>query len=342
METDKLLIVGLETLAGSNLALTLAKRCEVVGLSRQRGFAVENCRTLTPDGFAWGGRTDADRAVRAIAVEQPRWVVYCGPASVSNWDLPRSLAAEQTHASAFDEAQITSEVAAAWQAAGQCGAKFVLVSTDAICTGPQIFCCEKMPVSAILGETMDNRPAIMAWKLERQLDRSAALVLRTHLFGWSAMGESYAEQLWLTLEDGTLASTVGGQATICAPQVSGRHYATPILASDFAELLWTALQRGLSGMFHAAGAERTSQWQFATELATVSGMWLTGTPWQSGFNKENGSETSLDSRHLQWTLNFPLPRLRDGLERFTLQAANGYRDSLRAAFFMPMPEPVAA
>ena len=43
---DKLLVIGIDTLAGGNLALVLADRCEVLGVCRQHRFELEGCRTL--------------------------------------------------------------------------------------------------------------------------------------------------------------------------------------------------------------------------------------------------------------------------------------------------------
>ena len=43
---DKLLIVGIDTLVGGNLALALADRCEVVGFAARSRFEIAGCRTL--------------------------------------------------------------------------------------------------------------------------------------------------------------------------------------------------------------------------------------------------------------------------------------------------------
>ena len=46
---DKLLVVGVDTLAGGNLAVTLGNRCEVIGTSWTRGFELDGCRMLRVD-----------------------------------------------------------------------------------------------------------------------------------------------------------------------------------------------------------------------------------------------------------------------------------------------------
>ncbi|HTQ39395.1 MAG TPA: hypothetical protein VMJ32_10220 [Pirellulales bacterium] len=382
----KLLIVGIETLAGSNLALQLADRCEVVGLTRHRGFALDGCRTLVERRFSVRmNSASGDEVCLAILDERPRWVVYCGPTSCSSWDgvygyganhniteagvsVPANAVANDAaanDAATFDANEEAKRLAAIGQAVKKCGAKLALVSTDAVCAGPQVFHREDMSVVHAAADVRNNPAPHAAWLIERQIDQREALVVRTHLYGWSAMGESYAERLWTALEDGVpfsvghSAGTVGLRSAFYTPAISGRRYASPILATDFAELLWAALQRGLSGIFHAAGAERASQWQFVAALAAASGMWMNGS---KSYSRDGiphaaktraqrisemsssacGQETSLDSRKLQRAVGLPLPRLFDGLERFTQQAGNGYRDQLRAAFFAPLPEPVAA
>jgi dTDP-4-dehydrorhamnose reductase len=372
---DKLLIVGIDTLAGSNIALTLADRCEIVGLSGRRGFALEGCRTLHDSRPRLEPQLAREHVFVSIVAERPRWIVYCGPRAYSSWD-ERTAAEASGSGSAmsgatafgemtFDATQESTLLAAACRAAKECSAKLAFISTDAACSGPQMFQGENLAAERSAARIQRNSVCNSAQEMERQLAAHEALILRTHLYGWSAMGESYAENLWMTLEDGLplvarpKTDAVDLHGVSKSPAVSGNRYASPILASDFAELLWAALRHNLTGLFHAAGAERASQWQFAAALAAASGMWIKGVQSRSASSSENAAksasrktspslsssssvETSLDSRRLQRALHQPLPRLRDGLERFTQQATNSYRDSLRAAFFAPIPEPVAA
>jgi dTDP-4-dehydrorhamnose reductase len=331
---EKLLIVGLESLAGSNIAHTLANRCEVVGLSRCRGFALERCRTLTDiRRLPTDNQLSREHVFVSIVAERPHWVVYCGPTSHCSWDLLQARGADVIHSPPCDTATEAELLSAAARAAEQCGAKLALVSTDAVCAGPQVFHSEAVPLPLSHSKSTVHPAIHAARQLEQQLGEHQVLILRTHLYGWSAMGESHAEQLWLQLEDGASLSA------------SGRHYSSPIVATDFAELLWAALHCGLTGLFHAAGAERASQWHFAVALAAASGMWLNKSSHNSAAKRSlsaDDQETSLDSRKLQRALGLPLPGLRDGLERFVQQTVNGDRDSLRAAFFTHLLAPIAA
>ena len=307
---EKLLIVGIDTLAGSNLALTLADRCNIVGISDRSGFELPGCRTLPI-------RLSASEAVgESIVVERPAWIVYSGPTACSSWDC-------------CDEQQSAHEprqIAIVNEASKQCGSNLTLISTDAVFHGPRLFHRETFP------KALDRPAAIAAIEAEKAITADGALIVRTHVFGWSHTATSFAERLWASLTE----------ERPVAP--SGTRYATPILASDLAELLWRAFRKKLSGVYHAGGAERASMWQFATQLAATCGtsmkvLQLTATMRGADLAMQGqlrcGQETSLDSRKLQRAVEMPLPLLRDGIDQFVEQSHNGYRERLRNALAMP-------
>ncbi len=99
-----------------------------------------------------------------------------------------------------------------------------------------------------------------ARRLEAAVANTAALVVRTHVYGWSPRQDSFCEQLWSAAVDRRPA------------MADGRRHATPILASDLAELLVAAHHAQLRGTWHIAGAERTSPYRFACELAAAMGL----------------------------------------------------------------------
>jgi dTDP-4-dehydrorhamnose reductase len=175
--------------------------------------------------------------------------------------------------------------------------------------------------------------------MEKEVVGAGGLIARTHLFGWSPNGNTFAERMVSLLQD----------ARPCF--ASGTRYATPILASQFADLLWQAWRRKLSGLRHFGGAERASMWQFAAVLAQASGYSLKimrATAPASGHDpalaiqNRSGQETSLDSRKLQRELDVFLPRLREGIEQFLEQQANGYRDRIATSRQVEFVESSAA
>ena len=198
------------------------------------------------------------------------------------------------------------------QAAVKCGSRMILVSTDAVFAGPRLFHRETFPTGV-------EKRADLARSVEQALTATDTLILRTHLFGWSSGGESFGRA---AVDD----AFRGRQ-----PTVSGTNYATPILASDAAEFVWQAFRRRLTGLYHLGGAERISQWQFASALArTCGGTVAKSKPVAATGAKSSpaGEETSLDSRRLQRALSMPLPLVHEAIGRFVEQADNGYRERL--------------
>ncbi|MGC3968581.1 MAG: sugar nucleotide-binding protein [Pirellulales bacterium] len=116
--------------------------------------------------------------------------------------------------------------------------------------------------------------------------------------------------------------------------VDAVRHATPILATDLAERIGDAYRHNLSGLLHITGAERTSPYRFAAELAAALGVpgrfvQLTAAPERG--SRVNLEETSLNTTAFRRVTKRPLPMLREGLARFTEQAFNGYRQRIGAA-----------
>src|SRR5262249_36113951 len=160
-----------------------------------------------------------------------------GPASRSAWDWSHD----------FEAGSDSERMAIICRAANRCGSRVIVVSSDAACSGPFLFSRDDDHLSA-------DGTALAIREIATVVPDSHALAVRTHLFGWSPTADSWIEQVWTAIAEGR---------PICA---SGANYATPILASDFAELLWMAKSRGLHGLYNLAGAERASMWHFAIVL----------------------------------------------------------------------------
>ena len=79
---DKLLVAGIDTVLGANLAAWLASRWHVVGLSWSEPLSIAGCETAVCDPGA------ADSARQWLASERPQWVVYCGVGANSCWNIP--------------------------------------------------------------------------------------------------------------------------------------------------------------------------------------------------------------------------------------------------------------
>jgi dTDP-4-dehydrorhamnose reductase len=249
-------------------------------------------------------------AVERIRAVRPEWVVYCGQAAASSWDERLLFAA--------DEGERLSEIA---RAANEVDARLAVISSDRIYCGPHMFHDEAEPAS-------DDCVAQSLHALEQRVlaadgGRRRVLVIRTNAFGWTSAGRSFAERLWEALCEGQPV------------EVGTHNFATPILATDLAELLLRSMRARLFGVVHLASAERTNPFRFAQELAMSAGFdaRLIRVPGES--DSDAPCETSLGSRLVRRELDVSLPLLRETMGRFVDQATNGYRDRLRSAALLP-------
>jgi dTDP-4-dehydrorhamnose reductase len=299
---EKLLVTGVDGLVGANLASALVERCEVIGVAGQAA-GPEGCRMLDCDPYC------PTELASAIASQTPRYVIHCGPLSRSNWDL-----ADMTPPDAEREAELAAAVV---DAAQRVGARSAVILTDAVFSGPRLFHTEAStpqpnPDAAGLAEA--------ARTVEQALIEGNTLLVRTHAYGWSPLGASanYAQRMWQQL---SLSETCEADA---------ERHATPILASDLAGLVYLALQKKLTGLMHITGAERTSPFRFAAELALAGR--FPGRHVRVAKDvvprRPNVDETSLNTYRARRELDVPLPLLREGLARFAEQATSGFRDRL--------------
>ena len=238
---------------------------------------------------------------------QPQWIVHCGPLSCSSWDSTAvSLPAAQEPQVVAQWARLASDLAA----------RLTVISSDVVFAGPRMFHEESSP------PTSPSPRAAQVRGMERALESTGALVVRTHVYGWSPL-EAHAGFSERACE--ALSSGISWPA-------DGRRHATPILATDLAELLLRAYEIRLQGLYHLAGAERTSPTGFVSELAATLGLQspLIRGETPGALSTAWHDETSLNSKRARRALEMSTPMLREGLDRFAEQAHNGWRDRCRA------------
>lgn len=298
----RLLVTGVDGTLGANLAASLADRLDVVGLFEDHPVSLPGCHTEPWDP------NDAGAICTLVRREAFDWIIHCGSLSRGSWDMPEQFSGSQ-------EARTCSLLV---QAASEAGSRLTVISTDAVFAGPRLFHDERAAA------TNSHSFARAALEAELALESTDALIVRTHAYGWSPAGASpgFAERVWQDVVEGTSAC------------YDPHQYATPILADDLAELLWLAYRRGLTGMYHITGAERTSAYRFAVELATAFGLagYDPGVEAEGSLASDHLHETSLNTRLARRELEHPMPMLREGLDRFAQQAAEGFRARLRCSW----------
>jgi dTDP-4-dehydrorhamnose reductase len=296
MSVERLLIVGIDTVVGANLAAQLADRFHVTGLSSGEEIAIEGCETARMP------IADAHSARQALALHRPDRIVLCEAAGDSSWSsvMPDFRAAAATTLQWID-------------AARSAGQPLTLISSDAVFTGPWMFHTETCDSFCQAGEAQTLR-ALEDAALKTS---SHSLVIRTHPYGWSPRLSGG----WI---DGILAALEADQP----PTFDCVAHATPILATDLADIIATAWSAGLTGQYHVSGAERTNPHHFACVLARVFDLsppqpaWLPPTAAvPTGFAR---GETSLHTRSIRRALGIGLPLLVEGLERLRAQHDQGF------------------
>jgi len=301
-DIEKLLVTGVDCVVGANLALSLGDRFEVVGLYQAHPVFLPGCTTAP-----WQPAHPA-QCSDVLRRERPQWIIHCGPLARGSWDLPNQ---------APDGQQEARTCAVLARVSAQMGSRLAVITSDAVFAGPRLFHDEKSPPNS-------RQPFARAVRrAEEALEATGALVVRTHAYGWSPAGgpPGFAERVWENLIEGRPA------------HYHPDRHATPIPATILAELLWVAYRRGLRGRYHISGAERTSAYRFAVDLAAAFGLRSADASPHEGTSDRGPAdhlqETSLSTRRARRELGCPMPMLREGLNCFAEQAANGFRARLR-------------
>ena len=298
---ETILVAGVESVVGANLAAVLSERYRVVGLASSVTVSIKGCELSVCHGH------DADSVRHAVASIRPDWIIDCAVPADSGW---------QDDCVQLSPAQSLSAAGNWALAARDTGCPLTTISSDAVLTGPWMFHDEN---STCFCQSEQARTIRTTEKQVRQLC-PGALVVRTNAYGWSpASGNTgWIERTLLALETGD-----------AGPYDCYRH-ATPILAGDLAEILERAVQARLSGLYHVAGAERTNPASFVQRLAEQFGLPCprSSTPGTlserpTGFGC---GETSLQTRRVRKALGIAMPTLAEGLARLQQQHASGYRD----------------
>lgn len=298
---ERLLITGVDRPLGAHLARALADRCDVLGLYRDYAVECDGLQTAYwPGGDPLSLRNHWQQW-------QPHWTIHCGPLAESSWDRPIPGATD-------DESDV---VATLIELTGGAASRLTVVSSDVVFTGPRLFHEETSPA------TSTSADAEQARAVEQMLIRTPSLLVRTHAYGWSPVPAHacFAQRAHEALLSGQF------------PAADGLRHATPLFAGDLAELLWRAFELRLHGLYHLAGAERTSPYRFVCEMSNMLGLpvpqpgcsaWLSDAP-------EWHEETSLNSKRARRVLEMSTPLLREGLQRFVESGQSEWRTLGRVA-----------
>lgn len=298
----RILITGASGLLGVNLALEAAKEHTVFGQINSlflKNAPFEQCS---------GDLMEKNAVEKLIDSIQPDWVIHC--AAIADID-----ACEENPTLAR---QVNSELPGRIAKTCKDKAKLIYISTDAVFDGTKEEYTESdtpNPLGVYSRTKLDGEHAV----LDANPD---AIVARINLFGWSLFGtRSLAEWFFYNLQAG---KTVNGFTDVV--------FCTQ-LVNDLAGVLFTMLEKDLSGIYHVVGADCISKYEFGLEMArrcSVSESMVIPVKVQEfGLRAARSNNLRLSTAKLQKAIHRPMPRLSTGLDRFFDQYQQGYPHFLR-------------
>lgn len=298
---DKILIVGLDTIAGANLAATFKDRFSVTGVCCETEVSVAGCET------------EADHCDEALKIAQrvrADRIVLCGMNSQSGWEMDSRVPFE---------GQLLRTARAWGDAANKTKSELTLISSSSVFTGPWMFHDEE-------SEQFSNSPeALGILAMEREIRQRVpqALIVRTHTYGWSPLGD----------EEGFAAGILNRLRIGETSSIDCVRHASPILATDLAEIVEKAFSAGLTGLLHIGGAERINPYRFSNLLADQFGYpcSVSGTldPVGGRSSQFGTGESSLNCRRLRQELQIGAPLAAEGIQRFHQQVLGDFRDQFQ-------------
>lgn len=293
---DSILVIGTDTTIGAHLV------------------ASQSDHLTTVSGIAWSelaglsGPPALEEARQRLEMASPGRVVYCDAQSEAAWSGPTINGQTETRLRTWV------------RAIREFGCEMTYITSDAVFTGPWLFHAEEDV--RFCGSAQAERLRTMEEVVSRVLPE--ALMIRTHVFGWSADDNGWMEETLTSLGNRTA-------------QGDPSRHATPILVSDFIEILERAHEEGVQGVLHIAGAERLSHEAFLRGLAQQFRL-PAPQSWQGGLSQRptgfGRGETSLRTNRVKDLLNLSMPMPRQGFERLAEQVENGERETLHQVAMM--------
>ncbi|HEY6337930.1 MAG TPA: SDR family oxidoreductase [Candidatus Sulfotelmatobacter sp.] len=298
-----ILVTGASGLLGASL----------VALAQEQGYEVTGMYHRHPVNLGAplqaADLTQESELHRVFEEIRPAAVIHCAAATQVDWCQEHPEAA---HALNVTAAARIAEIPA------RTGAQFLYISTDSVFDG----------VRGHYSETDEPAPvnvyAQTKWQGEQAVLRAnpLATIARVNLYGWNAQSKQSLGE-WI-LQELVSGNPVPGftDAIFC-----------PLLANDLAAVLLAMVHRNLTGLYHVAGGEPVSKYEFARRLALTFGFdparIVPTRMADSKLKAPRPRNTSLNTEKICAALGISLPDVDSGLRRFAKLQTDGYVDRLK-------------
>jgi dTDP-4-dehydrorhamnose reductase len=197
-------------------------------------------------------------------------------------------------------------------------ARLLYISTDSVFDGVRGHYSESdqpAPLNVYAQTKLQGEREVLA-------GNPSAAIARVNLYGWNAQNkQGLAEWILGQLAAGNIVP--GFCDTIFCP----------ILANDLAEVLLAMVGRNLSGLYHVAGSEPVSKYEFARRVALTFGFdpgkVISARMAESKLKAPRPLNTSLNTGKICAALGRAMPDVDSGLRRFAELQAGGYVERLK-------------
>ena len=298
-------MTGASGLLGANLALRARKRgWDVVAAYNAHAFRADGVTSVRADLL------DSSAAEELVRGYRPDWVAHCAAATGVDWCEEHPDEAYRLNAKVPRRlAWMTAEV----------GARLVYVSTDSVFDGASGNYSEEdapAPVNTYAATKLAGERAVLE-------EHDGALVVRTNIYGWNMQSKlSLAEWVLARLDAG---ETVPGFSDV---------FFSPMLADDLADAMLDLMDRRLGGMYHVAGSERCSKYDFAVRVAEIFGFDPRSVrPAEIDsvtLTAARPRDVSLNTDKIQRSLGRPMPDVSAGLMGFKRARDSGLANKIRS------------
>lgn len=233
---EKILITGASGLLGYKLVKALSQDYEVIPTHNKH---------LAHPGSVKMDIVDRNEVFRVLSRVRPKLVVHAAAETnvdkcETNRQLSWSVNAEGTRSIA--------------QACGKIGAKLVYVSTDYVFDGEKGLYREEDKANPV------NYYGVTKLKGEefvKEICNDFVIARTGVLYGRHPSMTNFATWVLDSLRDGKSVNVVND------------HFNSPTLADDLAGMILRMMKMDANGVYHAAGSERVSRYDFAVKLAEI-------------------------------------------------------------------------
>lgn len=191
-------------------------------------------------------------------------------------------------------------------------ALLIYISSNAVFDGRTPFYSETSPVNPI---NYYGQLKVEAENVVRDSCESWAIVRPILMYGWPHPGERDNPVVWWvrSLENGSPIKVVDNV------------FSKPLPVWSCAEVIWQVIRQGRTGIYHAAGRDHLSLYQFALHVADVFSLDAKLiTPVPDSFFPEiapRPKDTSFDTTKMEMELGVKCIGIREGLIRMKIERA---------------------